>query len=199
MWSREIGMHPEGDDWSAIARAIAIAMYHQSETATDLRWAVVLMRLAAGQLHFAPGMADRAKELTLYPYMGDQRMVRPFIRASEGAMGGLHESVASPWPERFWKACLDETECRPLPESMTVSPPPMGTTVSRLAEVRGRVVEHCGNTVDTTGVDPRHDTVFGACLFGLDILAELMRFGASTSISARLSLRTLLEVYITLA
>ncbi len=200
MWAAAIGMPPDDSDWPRLAKAVAESMYHQSQPATDLRWAAVLMHMAAGKMFFPPAMKERATELTLYPHMGDQRMVRPFIRAAEGAMGGLAEGRGgSAWPEQFWAFCLRNTGCQPLPESLANTMAPVGTTVQRVSTIRREIVDHCAKTATTTNVDARHDTVFGAALYALDIMAELMRFGASTTIGARFSLRVILEVFVTLA
>ena len=55
------------------------------------------------------------------------------------------------------------------------------------------------NTQTTSGVDARHDAVLGIGLYCLILLRELLRVGSCNSISARTTLRTIAECYITLA
>jgi hypothetical protein len=61
------------------------------------------------------------------------------------------------------------------------------------------LLDHCKATRATSALDSRHDTVFGMAFFALALVDELMRVGVSTTIGARFILRTLLELYITLA
>jgi len=95
-WLSAIHDEPNQDDWRCLAAAVADVLDHQSQAATDLRWVVVLCRLAAGTLHVSP---DMVKELALYPHLGDQHKVRPSIRATEiplSTMKGETEG-GSPW------------------------------------------------------------------------------------------------------
>ena len=79
-WHSAIQDEPNQDEWKYLAAAVADVLDHQSQPATDLRWVVVLCRVAAGMLHVP---AEMVKELALYPHLGDQRTVRPSIRATE--------------------------------------------------------------------------------------------------------------------
>ena len=75
----------------------------------------------------------------------------------------------------------------------------MGTTAERLGEVYNLLIEHTYETLATSGVNTRHDTVFGMGLYCLGLLQELLRVGNCYSISARTTLRTIVECNITLA
>jgi hypothetical protein len=63
-WVSAIQDDPREQDWQYLAAAVAEVLYHQSQLATDLRWVVLLCRVAAGKLHLPP---HRVKELALYP------------------------------------------------------------------------------------------------------------------------------------
>lgn len=196
-WLSAIHDEPDQDDWGHLARAVADVLDHQSQAATDLRWVVVLCRVAAGMLQVPP---DMVKELALYPHLGDQRHVRPSIRATEislSAMGG--EAAPKVWPNEFWAYCLKATPCFPLTEHAVEFKPETGTTVRQLDMVVRNLLDHCNATRITSALDSRHDTVFGMALFALGLVDELMRVGVSTTVGARFILRTLLELYVTLA
>jgi hypothetical protein len=79
------------------------------------------------------------------------------------------------------------------------SEPITGTTVAQLDMVIRNLLDHCKATRTTSALDSRHDTVFGMTLFALSLVGETMRIGASTTIGSRFTLRTLLELYVTLA
>jgi hypothetical protein len=199
-WSQAIGRDPGDSAWPTLANAVAQVLDHQSETATDLRWAVLLCLMAAGRLHFPKHVEHIPKELSLYPYLGDQRKVRPTIRASEGALVsmGSGDSQAT-WAPSFWSYCFTATPCFPLPITSITTLPTPGTTVFQVSVVTQALLRHCTATHRTSAVDPRHDTVFGMALYSLAVLSELMHIGANTQISARFGLRALLEVYVTIA
>ena len=65
-------------------------------------------------------------------------------------------------------------------------------------EVYNFLIEHTHNTRITSGIDARHDAVFGIGFYCLGLLQELLRVGSCYSISARTALRTIAECYITL-
>ena len=100
---------------------------------------------------------------------------------------------------RLMDQTLSNTTCFPLPIQGTSTPQTPGTTASQMSIVTEALLRHCADTCHASAVDPRHDIVFGMALYSVAILSELMRIGANTSISARFGLRTLLEVYVTLA
>jgi hypothetical protein len=174
-WESTIGMDPEPDDWSRLASAIALALFHQSEAATDARWD---------------------------PDYGDMRKVRPFIRATEIAMRGLFEEeipTQDPWPAIFWDQCFVETECYPLGVVTVEDEPQVETTLATVEQVYDRLIAHASEVASTTGTDPAHDTTFGVAFFALSILKELLESGKGHQITSRLGLRTLLEALISLA
>lgn len=193
-WSNAIQSDPLDDDWRYIASAVADVLHHQSQAATDLRWLSVLCRVAAGKLHMPP---HRVNELALYPHLGDQRSVRPSIRATEISLSV--DTTGEGFPREFWNCCLEATECFPLSERIEQADHVVGTTVTQFERVRTHLIAHCGSTRTSSGVDGRHDTVFGMSLFALALVGELIRIGASTTIGGRFTLRTLLELYVTLA
>ena len=199
-WSQAIARSPGDDAWQMLASAVAAVLNHQSQAATDIRWAMVLCFMTAGRLHLPSHPEHLANELLLYPHCGDQRLVRPTIRASEGALMNLILKDSGPtWAPSFWNYCLSNTQCFPLPIQGTSTQPTPGTTASQMSIVAEALLRHCDDTRHTSAVDPKHDIVFGMALYNLAILSELMRIGANTSIGARFGLRTLLEVYVTLA
>ena len=200
-WSEAIARNPDDDAWQTLASAVATVLNHQSQAATDIRWATVLCSVAAGRFHFIKGKTDHIlKELLFYPHLGNQQTVEPTIRAIEGAWINLsYKDSNSNWALSFWNYCLNNTLCFPLSIKDSSTLPTPGTTTSQMSIVAQALLRHCDDTRHTSGVDPRHDAVFGMALYNLAVLSELMPIGANTSISARFSLRTLLEVYVTLA
>ena len=101
--------------------------------------------------------------------------------------------------DKFWDECLVKTPCVPSNSTFIEADISAGTTEERLEEVSDFLVKHTHNTQTTSGVDAQQDTVFGMGLYCLGLLRELLRVGSCHSISARTTLRTIAECYITLA
>jgi len=187
---------PSSEDWSRLMMAVAKTLDHQSQESTDCRWLRVICMMATGLLSLPT--EEMAKEYIYYPDFGEQRKVRPSIRASEMAFNMMDEKQRS-WSPKFWEQCLSDTPCFPLPDKSTDSPPIVGTTPNLVKKTYLSLVNYCSETTVTTETNAKHDTVFGIALYSLGILQELLRIGASQSITSRLALRTLSECYITLA
>lgn len=195
-WERYLDEEDFNGDWKPLMRAVAHTLDHQSQEATDCRWFRVLCLMAGNKLKFPS--TEMVSEFVEYPNVGNQREVGPMIRATEGALGVLLDST-SEWPKKFWEQCLQRTECWPLSFTAQDAPLKFGTTVSQVQEVYSALIKHQQKTVTTSAINPQHDTAFGICLYGLALLQELLRVGASQSISGRLALRTLSELVITFA
>lgn len=194
VWKRTLATDAHSKKWRTLAHAIALTLNHQSQEATDCRWVRMLCLMLSGKAIMAP---EQVMEIGRYPNYGDMRSVRPMIRASEIGFSDEFEDGRD-WANKFWQQCLFDTPCHPL-SSNTPLKPIIGTTPNRVAEVYEFLVQHSSHTNHTSTIDARHDTVFGYGLFSLSILLELLRVGASQTISARLSLRTIVESLITLA
>jgi hypothetical protein len=196
-WREALGSPDESEDWEMLKVAIAYTLDHQSEEATDCRWARTIFSVLAGKVKFAPTLKEVAKEIFYYPDYGEMPKVRPSIRAFEGSLGGLG-ATASDFASKFWSQCMTRTVCETVNLPAEYEQIHAGTTLQNVNDIYTWLVEHADLTRTTTATDARHDAVFGIALYALSILQELMRIGASQSISARMLLRTLLECFVTL-
>ncbi len=181
--------------WKSLMVAVAKTLDHQSQESTDCRWLLLLCMIASGKLSLQD--EELAREILDYPNYGDMKQVRSFIRSAEIGLDSANKPEERDWPNKFWEQCYKDTKCFPLGSIQHLAAV-VGTTPERVRQVYESVVEHCNHTNVTTAADPRHDIVFGFALYSLSILQELLRIGASQSITARISLRTLIESYITL-
>jgi hypothetical protein len=196
-WIKTLGMQPEPDDWGHLMQAVAVTLNHQSQEATDCRFVRVMAAIAGGRLRVQRPTLDEYLE---YPNV-DLRKVRPSIRASEGGLGMMFaDSISHEWPGKFWEQCLRDTPCWPLQvKTAKAETPQLGTSPTRVQDVRKLLVDHCNQVRPSTGVDARYDTVFGVGLYSLNILEELLRIGMGNTVLARFSLRSLVDNLITLA
>lgn len=194
-WEKFLGATPSADDWKLLMASVAKTLNHQSQESTDCRWLRIICMMAAGVYRLPT--EEMVKELVYYPEYGDQRHVRPSIRATEMAFSAMDDKKRV-WAFDFWAQCWTDTTCFPLIFNSSDSPI-VGTTPDKVNQVFKSLSEHFYKTNASTQIEPKHDTVFGIGLYSLGILQELLRIGASNTISARIALRTLSECCITLA
>jgi hypothetical protein len=195
-WTATIGQVPTHADWNNVKDAVLITLNHQSQEATDCRWVRVLFRVLSGTLHL--GSTETVREILDYPTFGIPQKVRPTVRSMEGALNQL-ENMQSTWSQSFWAQSFRDTPCEPGHTMETGWMPRVTTTAARVREVREALARHARVSQKTTGVDAKHDGAFGFAAYALAILDELLWMENSISIIGRLSLRTLLELYITLS
>ena len=202
-WTKVLDIDGTNIEWEPFMIAVAHTLGHQSQESTDCRWLRVFCAMVAYEL---PGPPDKETldGITFYPNVGDLRAIRSSIRAFESGLtteekltGADAERLA--WADTFWDECLVKTSCAASNSNSIEADTSVGTTEERLEEVWNFLVKHTHNTQTTSGIDAQHDTVFGMGLYSLGLLSELLRVGVCHSISARTTLRTIAECYITLA
>ena len=199
-WTKVLDVDGTNSDWEPLMIAVGRTLDHQSQESTDCRWLRLMCALIGYELMLPP---EEINGLIYYPDHGDLREVRPTIRSlemiceKEGQDKINAERLA--WADKFWDDCLAKTPCLPPNSNFTEADISASTTEERLGKVYNLLVKHTHNTQTTSGVDARHDAVLGIGLYCLRLLRELLRVGSCNSISARTTLRTIAECYITLA
>ena len=185
--------------WTALAEAVVILLDHQSQEATDCRWAYMIPIVNSGKFHLQT--EDQFKEYTEYPYFEDQRKVRPFIRATEMQFGGgmlndEYSNKKSEWSRIFWDECKAKTECfAPEPEKVSIDYD-LRKTVTAIRDIWTELSIHFATTDEFTHVQPKRDASFGFCFYALTIAQEGLA-SSGKLLTAKLALRTLAEIYIT--
>lgn len=181
--------------WERLARSIVKFMNHQSQESTDCRWLRVACHVAADKLRLL--RPEQYKEIRDYPDYGDQRMVRPTIRASEQCLGLAFNSSKN-WADEFWKHCLLETPCI-TPE--TVIPRHLQVTSQLSKKYLVKLIEALNSgyveLLESSSVLPKHDAIFGMGTYICDLALEGIEKSES-SISGLFCLRTIAEVVINL-
>ncbi|MEA2820500.1 MAG: hypothetical protein QOJ86_2504 [Bradyrhizobium sp.] len=193
-------------DVSSLRPGYMKCLDHQSQEATDLRWLIVMSHFANHKLVLGQENADgRFRECVEYPNLGDQRMVRPFIRSTEIALRNmwerdkeLEEGKRPPQiAEAIWSELHLKTPCAYLP------PLPLETfdaddTSKEVVRLYESLVQHFHETIVTTGIDARHDSAFGLILFAVSLLADALSLRPAEYVSAKLLLRSIVEAHINL-
>ena len=193
-WESKISAEPEEEDWHYLKIAVAHSLDHQSQIATDCRWARILMKVASGQLRL--GSKEDVNNILHYPVEGDMTLVRPYIRSTELAFTTAMESKLD-WPISFWEQCYTDTDCEGIVTNSPDHRARKGTTREKVNEVRKQLVACFNENVKDTKNYPKKDAIFGIAAYALAIVFELLYLGNSSSIIGRLALRTLAYCYIT--
>lgn len=198
-WIRHVGEPGDTENIDLLARSVAKNLFHQSESATDIRWLRVLTLTAAKKMHFGEKFEERVREFYEYPYRGDMRSVRPSIRAAEGAVStpDMNEDNVD-WTESFWKTCWEKSPCISRTTDR-LEEPDRSKVLEQIETIYSSVVEYFHESTETTDVDPRKDAVFGIVLYSLSLCFTLnMGFGHRRA-EGRLVIRTLVESVVTLS
>jgi hypothetical protein len=174
--------------------AVGFNLDHQSQEATDCRWLRLMAQVVSGKMRIPE---STAKRWFGYPYDGDQRAVRPSIRAAEIATNPFQEKDLA-WPDAFWDETWRNTPCFMLGQLPEIAVDEELLTRGKVTEVSEALQEHWHRTHTTTAINAKHDCVFGIAFYSLRIVDELLGVGNSTGVLGRLGLRTILECYISL-
>lgn len=195
------------DDWKKLSQGVTKTFWHQSQEATDCRWIKVLSQILGGKLKFHREMSDTVRGVFEYPNYGDMRHIRPFIRATEIAPDVSKKNQSNKWAKDFWKQCFDDTNCIPE-EAVSNKIKNRQKKLSQELEkkrkhyfdetvkVRNELINHFFETSKTSAIDSRHEGAFGLALYGLTIFIEIIFYRVPLSITGRIALRSLVEIYI---
>ena len=173
-WDRLLPDFPP--DPELLMRAVGATLWHQSQESTDCRWLRLMAKVITGKFHIPKEIAD---EWLGYPNEGDQRKVRPSIRAAEVAENPL-EPPDLTWPKAFWDEAWKNTPCLALVQKPALLSIGETVTRQRLNKVMDLLTDHWNATHKTTAIDAKHDAVFGMAFYALRILEELL--GIVTSV-----------------
>lgn len=201
LWSKHLGEIGNGEEslWISLADSVAIMLDHQSQEATDCRWAYTIPIVNSGKCHLQN--EEQYKEIFEYPNYQDQKKVRPFVRVTEMQFGGsmMNDEYVDGkkiWSESFWGECKERTSCfapefekKPLEYDLV-------KTVSSVRDIWGDLTDHFLETDKNTYVQAKRDAAFGFCFYALTVTQEGLA-SSGRLITAKLSLRMLAEIYIT--
>ena len=177
--------------------AVGGTLWHQSTMATDCRWLRVMGMAAASYLKIHPKLTDFVEDMGSYPDLEPGCPEGATVRATEIAFVSDLPMDRS-WPKEFWTEAWEKSPCIELVVPNDAVDVSVSTTRERLQGVLTALEEHWNKTHLTTEIDAKHDAVFGMAFYSLRVIREMMSFGMSGGILARLGLRTLLEMRINL-
>jgi len=203
-WARHLKTwgEPDAENYKIVGSAIGLNSWHQSETATDIRWARVLSMILAGRMIFQPEMKHLVDEIIGYPEFGDLRKVRPSIRAMEQSFSApeLHDEGAKQgsWIEKFWTRSKRETQCSLLPRSV-VSSTDHSEIFGQIISCYRALAKHFKDQESYVVADARLDASFGIAFYMIQLLATMISGRSGSRLEGRIILRTMAECHIVLS
>ncbi len=200
-WKSYLAIPDQETGWPALVSAIAQCMDRRGRCAIDIRWLRIMFLGLQHRLVLPEGKCDDMVEmLCAYPERAEPSGEADAIIASmEGATAHGPDAADYPsWSKAFWDECLHKTSCIPTQVKAPKSGFEYEPAKRRWGEVYARLFQHFFETLETSDVDSRHDSVFGLALYAMSLVTGLMR-PHSTRPSGRHLLRSLAEVHITLA
>lgn len=198
-WKEIVRDEPTLQDWGLLRNSVLAAIFHQSQEATDCRWARIVCMVLAGKIRFVgEELRETAKGVLGYPDYGDQRRVRPSVRALEVTFSGEDGALSPVWCESFWKQCFERTPCGVGIPFQGDGDHPASPVAEEIQYISVQLAQHCEIQRNSTSLDPRLDAVYGLAAYALVVIGELFRGECNTGVLGRLGLRTILECLITL-
>jgi len=206
-WHEELGDSIANDDVIKIADALPRVMWHQSDEATDCRWVKLLCQIMAEKIKFFSSIKDidnTVKGVLEYPNFGDLHHIRSFIRASE-IVPDQKENTDRSWSNYFWKESFERTSC--IPASATEKDNYDAKAWDKYRKhymvetkrIRFALIDHFLKTSTTTAIDARHEGAFGFAFYAFTLFTEIILLRLDYSVTGHLTLRALVESYITFA
>jgi len=211
-WDRNLKI-PEAEPHSTyLFKGVSSCLDHQSQESTDIRWLKVAYKMiVCEQIIFPEDMQEEVEEIRLYPDYGDQNKVRPSIRAMEMSFRGIppgksvpdenpdaiKNKIPEPWHDAFWKEALISTPCI-MGEPKFVTDENSDHYKTQFLDAYKAIVEHFNSTLETTDINPRHDTAFGILLYSIILGVGACGRIINCQVEGRIILRTIVESYITL-
>ncbi len=221
-WERHLNKPANENSHSEyLMKAIAFCMEHQSQEATDIRWFRLMYFISVQQrLFFPESMSETLEGFRRYPNYGDQRKIRPSIRAMEIMLRAPHDDskkvsedrrmlphdippslldeVPLPWADAFWDECLEKTDCILGDTEITNTPERNKHYFEEFIKCHDALSMHFMANNKSTALDARKDGAYGLTLYALSIAISVCNLTLDSRAESRIFLRTIVECYITL-
>lgn len=211
-WVRHLKLEDKSTALKFLGVAINDVFGHQSQKSTDIRWLKLMYMLhCREQMKFDMSMKDKVDEILGYPDIGDQRSVRPSIRALELSTRTVEfqvDGAEEHWPnersrmqavssETFWQQMFKDTPCLVLSNYPYVEQAPEAV-LNDLSDISDALSVHFMTTISTTKADPRHEASFGLALYALHLATICASSQGHGLVDGRIALRTIMEVFVLL-
>lgn len=199
-WLKVIGKEAVENDGGLLAKAVAQCFDHQSQNATDCRWAKVACAVLSGRAGVSPETVSMIAEYHIHDEEA-MRSSRAQIRALEISFAGEWDSAE--WPQTFWNDCFEGTACiaTPFDEEAWLARYDKDQNIrdrDRLTATNQELTDQFWQTCDSSANDPRHEVAFGIALYASELTTTAILLAMGAAPQGRMTLRALVECLITL-
>lgn len=171
---------------------------HQSNFATDIRFLIISFLIIRNKLIFNSEMKETVERLPQYPYIShdDEQMkaIRPFIRATEGTLQGLiKENQNNKFIQKFWERMSLMSDC----QLNYMNWKQEDANTEDYVCILKNIFKYLAKFFSTEKpLDDKASVLIGIATYSYKRLSELSEFKLSNTITARGTIRVLLENYI---
>ena len=168
----------------------------QSDFATDIRFLVIYFLFSKGKMNFSENMQHRLKVFSEYPYINhdDEKMrsYRAFIRSSEVMVSNMMENDNN-FLEKFWEKISIMSDCKLFSMKWTEETVITDEYICFLENIFAYLSDLF---IATNPLDKKMLVLLGIATYSYKRVREISDFKMFNSITARGTVRVLVENYI---
>lgn len=190
-----------------LAKSLFYTLDGQSQESTDVRWLRILCLIQWWVIRYAKHLESEIQNILNYPSQWDMKSVRPAIRSMEMTPFFL---LNSEWPKNFWSECFKLapchtwTELNPEMEKSRIKEIEESAKFSResfekYASMLNKIVPYYDNLIMKKWRILSDEILFWMSVYAVQLFLELSSTMLRVWITWRLSMRCLVEIYITLS
>ena len=158
-WLKHLPEQPDNAE-ETLKESFISFLWRQSVVVSDSLWALAMGSCVAGKMSFGEGLGEIVKKLFDYPDQFDE--IQGFLRSNELATSGFHAETT--WVESCWQELWSKSKCVPaVRREVAVNADQV--THENINSVTKALLRHWYETRSTTGLDAKHDAVFGSAFF----------------------------------
>lgn len=166
---------------------------HQTDFATDIRFLIVFYSLIKEKIHIPKEELDL---LLKYPYIehsnNEMHIIRPTIRSLELVTTDF-KVINEKYLEEFWERISKIMECKPFYIEYKEQNQDADTYVEKIRNI----IEYLAEVLcKVDQMDSKKTVLVGIVTYSYKIVCEIEKYNLYNTISARLSIRCLIENYI---
>lgn len=182
---------------SRLVHLLNIGSPHQSNFATDIRFLIMYFLVIKRKIIFNSALKDSVDMLAEYPYLShdDEKMraIRPLIRANECSLQGMIDENNNDFINDFWKRVSQMSDC----QLNCINWGQEKTNTDDYIKIIEPIFRYLSDFL--TAEKPLEDkasVLIGIATYSYKRVRELSEYNIANTISARGTIRVLVENYI---
>ena len=183
--------------WQFLGKCIS-SRNKEDIISVDCMYLKLICKAVTGKMVFSDKVKSIVEELRKYPNNPNPEEMFPRIRSMEGIFSKLEESSDRRWINTFWKEFYQNSQC--FPNIPIISKFKAGYSALNERNLE-KLYEEIGGiyleSLPNTGVEAKHDTLFGVALFIIKLAQEIIQKNKDNILGV-MGIRTIAEAIINL-